>query len=106
MSLPTPDTSSLDALLRDGVLDAELAALVWLTLEGGIPIVVTGEPGVGRKTLRDALLGLLPPGVRTMRLSGAGETFTWMTEAVELGWRHDGAVGAGRGRRADARPVR
>lgn len=90
MTRPPPATASLDAYLRDGVLDAELAALVWLTLEGGIPIVVAAEPDIGRAALRDALLGLLPSGVRTMTLSGAGETFGWMAEAVELGWRHDG----------------
>ena len=66
MTRPPPATASLDAYLRDGVLDAELAALVWLTLDGGIPIVVAGEPGVGRRALRDALLGLLPSGVRTI----------------------------------------
>lgn len=85
-----PATASLAALLHDGVLDAELAALVWLTLEGGIPIVVAGEPGTGRAALRDALLGLLPAGARTVVLAGEAETFAWMAEAVELGWRHDG----------------
>lgn len=93
MTQPAPATApldSLDALLRDGVLDAELAALVWLTLEAGIPVVVAGEPGTGRKALRDALLGLLPTGARTVTLAGAAETFAWMAEAVELGWRHEG----------------
>ena len=90
MTPPPPATSSLDACLRDGVLDSELAALVWLTLEGGIPVVVAGEPGIGRAALRDALLGLLPAGTRTVTLEGVAETFGWMAEAVELGWRHDG----------------
>jgi hypothetical protein len=90
MSRPPYAIASLDAYLRDGVLDAELAALVWLALEGGIPIVVVGEPGVGRAALRDALLGLVPPGARTVTLAGEAETFAWMAEAVELGWRHDG----------------
>lgn len=90
MAPPSHDATSLDAFLRDGILDAELAALVWLTLEGGIPIVVAGEPSLDRAALRDALLGLLPAGARTVTLAGEGEMFGWMAEAVELGWRHDG----------------
>lgn len=66
MTRPPPATASLDAYLRDGVLDAELAALLWLTLEGGIPIVVAGGPDVDRAALRDALLGLLPADARTV----------------------------------------
>ena len=72
------------------LLDAELAALVSLTFEAGIPIVVAGEPGTGRTALRDALLDLLPAGARTVTLAGEAETFAWMAEAVELGWRHEG----------------
>lgn len=90
MTMSPHATTSLDTYLRDGVVDPELAALVWLTLEGGIPIVVAGEPGGGRAALRDALLGLLPSGTRTVTLAGEAETFGWMAEAVELGWRHDG----------------
>ncbi|MCJ7710332.1 MAG: hypothetical protein MUQ32_05815 [Chloroflexi bacterium] len=86
----SPSASLLDAFLREGVLDAELAALAWLTLEGGIPIVVAGEAGTGRKALRDALQELLPAGARTVTLAGEAETFAWKAEAVELGWRHDG----------------
>ena len=85
-----PSAFSLDALLREGVLDAELAALVWLTIEAGIPVVVAGEPGSGRSALRDALLDLLPPEARTVTLAREAETFAWMAEAVELGWRHEG----------------
>ncbi len=86
----SPSANLLDAFLREGVLDAELAALAWLTLEGGIPIVVAGGAGTGREALRDALRELLPAGVRTVTLAGEAETFAWMAEAVELGWRHEG----------------
>lgn len=85
-----PSATSLDAFIREGVLDAELAALLSLTIEAGIPIVVSGERGTGRTALRDALLGLLPAGARTVTLAGEAETFAWMAEAVELGWRHEG----------------
>ncbi len=82
--------ASFVALVRDGVLDAELGALTWMTVEAGIPVVVAGEPAASRIAVRDALLELLRPGARTVTLAGAVETFSWMAEAVELGWRHDG----------------
>jgi hypothetical protein len=40
-----PDAPSLVALIAQGVLDAELAALVWLLVEGRIPLVVAAPPG-------------------------------------------------------------
>ena len=86
----SPSAPLLDAFLHEGVLDPELAALVALTLEGGVPIVVAGEPGIGRAALRDALRELLPAGTRNVILAGRTETFTWMAEAVELGWHHEG----------------
>jgi len=82
--------ASFVALVRDGALDAELAALAWMTVEAGIPVLVAGEPAASRTAVRDALVELLPPGARTVTLAGEAETFSWMTEAVELGWRHDG----------------
>jgi hypothetical protein len=35
---------SIVALIRDGILDAELAALVWLLADGGLPVHVAGGP--------------------------------------------------------------
>ena len=78
---------SIAALVRDGVLDAELAALLWLLLDAGMPIVVLGARGSGRSTLVAALLDLLPAGSHTRRLAGAEEEFDWLPEASELGWR-------------------
>jgi hypothetical protein len=40
-----PSTPSLVALIAQGVLDAELAALVWLLVEGRVPLVVAVPPG-------------------------------------------------------------
>jgi hypothetical protein len=97
---PPEPPASIVALVRDGVMDAELAALAWIMVEAGIPVVVTGEPAEARGAVRDALLGLLPPAARMVALAGETETFAWMTEAVELGWRHEGpfadAAGADR----------
>jgi len=48
-------------LLRDGVLDPELAALVWLLAEGGVPVTVTGRVGGdSRSMVAGALLALVP----------------------------------------------
>ncbi|MEZ4598031.1 MAG: hypothetical protein R3C32_15185 [Chloroflexota bacterium] len=41
----------LPELVRDGVLDAELAALCWLMVEGGVPLVVTGRVELARRLL-------------------------------------------------------
>lgn len=47
--------------VRDGVLDAELAALLWLLLEGGVPMVVAGDvEGTLRAQLAAALSSLDP----------------------------------------------
>jgi hypothetical protein len=51
----------LPELVRDGVLDAELAALCWLMVEGGVPVVVTGEPDVSERLLIADVLIHLPP---------------------------------------------
>jgi hypothetical protein len=86
----SPVPASIAALVRDGVLDGELAALLWLTLEAGMPVVVAGEPAEAREAVRADLLDLLPAATRIVTLAGEAETFGWMAEAVELGWRHDG----------------
>jgi hypothetical protein len=45
MPKATADAPSLVALIAQGVLDAELAALVWLLVEGRIPLVVAAPEG-------------------------------------------------------------
>jgi hypothetical protein len=83
---PTP--RSIVELIRAGTLDAELAATLWLLIEGGVPVVVAAEArGVGKSTLLGALLDFLPPGIHTIELAGATETFDWLPHAPELGWR-------------------
>ncbi len=82
---PTP--RSIVELIRDGTLDAELAATLWLLIEGRVPfIVAAAAPGTGKTTLLTALLDFLPPGIRLIELEGTAETFEWLPQASELGW--------------------
>jgi hypothetical protein len=83
---PTP--RSIVELIRAGTLDAELAATLWLLIEGRVPLIVGALPRqAGKTTLLDALLMFLPSGTRTVELEGAMETFDWLPQAPELGWR-------------------
>ena len=83
-----PTSRSIVELIRAGALDAELAALLWVLIEGRVPIIVGAGPRLaGKSTLLDALLMFLPPGTRTVELRGATETFDWLPQAPELGWR-------------------
>ncbi|MGH2477552.1 MAG: hypothetical protein ACRDIL_20045 [Candidatus Limnocylindrales bacterium] len=100
---PTP--RSIVELIRDGTLDAELAATLWVLLEGRVPLIVAAEAqGVGKSTLLVALLDLVPPAVRRIELSGATETFDWLPQATELGWRRPIGEASGDTRREP--PVR
>ena len=87
-----PVPPALATLVRDGTLDPELAALVWLAFDAGIPVVAAGEPSTARAALRDAVAALADvaegsDGRRPIvRLAGDAETFDWMPEASELGW--------------------
>ncbi len=88
----TPEPRSIVELIRAGTLDAQLAATLWLLIEARVPILVAAEgPGTGKSTLLGALLDFLPPGIRTVELSGAGETFEWLPQATELGWSRPAA---------------
>lgn len=79
---------SIVRLIADRVLDAELAALLWILIEARTPLVVASRTGgVGKTTLLTALLDFLPPSARPIALDGALEEFDWLPEAPELGWR-------------------
>jgi hypothetical protein len=85
---PTP--RSIVELIRAGTLDAELAAILWLLVEGRVPVIVAAAAGgTGKTTLLTALLDFLPPGIRLVELRGADETFDWLPQAPELGWHRD-----------------
>jgi hypothetical protein len=96
---------SVVELIRAGTLDAELAATLWLLIEARVPLVVAAWAGrTGKTTLLNALLDFLPRGARAMELRGATETFDWLPQAAELGWRRTPASAAAR--HTDRPPVR
>lgn len=74
------------ALIADGVLDAELAALGWLLVDARLPLIVAGDDAGARDALLGAFLDLLPPTTRRFDLAGAAEDFAWLPEATALGW--------------------
>ena len=83
--------TSLDALVRDGVLDAELAALVSVLVEARVPVIVAGAAdGATRSRVLEAVLTALPADAEPIELAGPTEDFAWLPEAESLGWRHDG----------------
>lgn len=82
-----PEPRSIAELIGAGTLDAELAATIWLLLDGRVPVVVAGDgQGVGKSTLLRALLDLLPPDLHVVELRGLDETFDWLPQASDLGW--------------------
>ena len=84
--MPTP---TLPDLVRDGSLDAELAALLALLVEARTPVVVVGPSPAGCEAMIGGLRGALPPaGVRTVEVA-PDDDFAWLPEAIELGWRRD-----------------
>ncbi len=86
-----PVARSIVELIQAGTLDAELAATLWLLIEGRVPVVVAAEGrGAGKSTLLGALLDFLPDDVRLIELEGATETFDWLPQATELGWHRTG----------------
>ena len=88
--LPQPPRRSIVELMRQGVLDAELAALLWLLVEGRTPLLVAAGPsGTGKTTLLEALLDFLPAGTHRRDVLGMLEQFEWLPEAERLGWRRD-----------------
>ena len=95
----TPEAASpvLAALVRERLLDAELAATAWILVEAGVPVIVAGRPSTASRLL-EALLHCVAPGTHLAHLTGADEDFTWLPQASELGW-------AGHPTRADQPPV-
>lgn len=83
--------AAIVAALLAGTLDAELAGLLWLLAEGGVPIVVAG-PGATpvdrarRAAVLATLLDLVPAGRRRLGLAGPAEDFAWLADAEALGW--------------------
>lgn len=87
----TDRPASIVTLLRTRTLDSELAGLLWLLLDGGVPLVVAGpgdraESRATRTTVLEALLDLVPSTRRRLTLGGSSEDFTWLDDAETLGW--------------------
>jgi hypothetical protein len=104
-----PEPLSITQLIAAGSLDAELAALLWLLVEGRVPVlVVAAAPRAGKTTTLSALLDFLPGGTRRVFLRGWEEDFAWLPDARSLGWldaRADAAPSAaGRTETASAAP--
>ena len=59
---PDATSPSLARLVAAGVLDAELGGLAALLLDLGVPVLVAGRRGSGRRALLDALVAALPAG--------------------------------------------
>lgn len=79
---------AVDAV-RAATLDAELAAIAWLLVEGHVPLLVSSPvDGDDRDAaaLADALLAFAAPGDVVRRLAGDDETFDWLPQAGEMGW--------------------
>lgn len=53
---------ALTGLIRQGMLDAELGALLWLMAEHGLPLVVAAPDAAQGQPLRNAIADLVPAG--------------------------------------------
>jgi len=82
-----PPARSVAGLIADATLDAELAAVVWLLVEGQVPLIVGAGPRLtGKTTLLHALLDFLPPDIGTREILGRAEDFSWLPDPLALGW--------------------
>jgi hypothetical protein len=82
---------SLESLLRESAIDAELAALVSMVVEARVPVIVAGDvDAAARSGVLEAVLAALPGDARRIELAGPTEDFSWLPEAESLGWRSDG----------------
>ncbi len=87
---PESESLSIVRLLRGGTLDPDLAGLLWLLIEGRVPVIVAAGPqNAGKTTLLNALLAFLPPTAAVHELAGYEENFAWLADAARLGWRPD-----------------
>ncbi len=89
---------TVPSLVAARVLDPELAALLWITIEANLPLVVadTHVPTFACAVL-DAFLDLLPPPTGRVELQGDRETFDWLADAEALGWEPEGTGHTGSG---------
>ncbi len=92
---------SIVRLIGDGTVDGELAAQLWLLIDGRVPIVVASDDDpAGASMVLAALLDFLPSVVSIVELAGPAESFSWLPQASELGWPGKADL------KADTDPVR
>src|ERR1700737_2079579 len=72
---------SMAQIIAQGSVDVETVALIWLLLEHGASLTVSGptdpQPGVGKTTTLNALLQFLPEGTALAYMSGMYENFAF-----------------------------
>lgn len=81
------------ALIGVGAIDVELAALVWLLAERGVPLVVASRNGEAARRLRSAIGALLPDDRRAADMALSGGTF--VADSFEEVLRLSGALPEG-----------
>lgn len=84
----TADPRRAAALVRAGLLDAELTALLWLLVEARTPVVTVGVSAGACDRVVDGLTGLLPERARMVDVA-RDDDFGWLPEAAELGWHRE-----------------
>lgn len=82
---PPQPPARLAALVGTGVLDAELAALLWILLESRTPVLVVGEAAADRAAVADPLAECLPAMAVLLPVTG-DDGFAWLPDARTLGW--------------------
>ncbi len=70
-----PGQLPLAGLIAADVIDAELAALVWLLAENGVPLIVASRDAQQARLLRSAIGALLPDERRAADMALSGGTF-------------------------------
>lgn len=75
---------SLTALVAGGALDAELAALLWLLAEHGVPLVVAGPSAAGGAELRSAIAELTTTDHRLADQRLAGRSISGASTLAEV----------------------
>jgi hypothetical protein len=71
----SPEQTPLAGLIAAEVIDVELAALVWLLAEHGVPLVVAARDVEQARWLRAAISALLPDDRRAADIALSGGTF-------------------------------
>lgn len=89
------DPAALVDLITAGVIDAELAATVWLLLDDRVPVIVAAAEARDATDALDAVVDLVGDGRHVAVLRGAGERFDWLPQAGELGMPRSRARGEG-----------